>query len=234
MNPYRSSLLPEGLGFSRTARRAAPSKIPRDGMRLLLVFLSLAIIVLIPFLIWGGRFEAAFSHDGTIAWLRDYGAWAWAAAILLLVLDLLLPVPATAVFSGLGFLYGTWLGGGIGAAGGCRLMGRRAAVRIAGERDLIRAEDLFSSVGGWIVALSRSLPVFAETVACLAGLARMPAGRFLLALACGTIPPAIIFAAVGAAGLHHPILALTLSAGLPALLWPLASLLIRRKGTRKA
>ena len=213
-------------------------------MRLLLVFLSLAIIVLIPFLIWGGRFEAAFSHDGTIAWLRDYGAWAWAAAILLLVLDLLLPVPATMVFSGLGFLYGAWLGGFIGAAGsilsgvaaytGCRLMGRRAAVRIAGERDLIRAEDLFSSVGGWIVALSRSLPVFSETVACLAGLARMPAGRFLLALACGTIPPAIIFAAVGAAGLHHPILALTLSAGLPALLWPLASLLIRRKGTRKA
>ena len=80
-------------------------------------FSSLAIIVLIPFLIWGGRFEAAFSHDGTIAWLRDYGAWAWAAAILLLVLDLLLPVPATVVFSGLGFLYGAWLGGFIGAAG---------------------------------------------------------------------------------------------------------------------
>ena len=148
-------------------------------MRILLFFLSLAIIVLIPFLIWGGRFEAAFGHDGTIAWLRDYGAWAWAAAILLLILDLFLPVPATMVFSGLGFLYGAWLGGFIGAAGsilsgvaaytGCRMMGRRAAVRIAGERDLIRAEDLFSSVGGWIVALSRSLPIFSETVACLAG-----------------------------------------------------------------
>jgi uncharacterized membrane protein YdjX (TVP38/TMEM64 family) len=212
-------------------------------MRLLLVFLSLVLVVLIPFLIWGGRFEAAFSLDGTIAWLRDYGPWAWAAAILLLLLDVVLPVPATVVFSGLGFLYGALLGGFIGAAGsflsgvaayaGCRMMGRRAALRIAGERDLIRAEHLFSSVGGWIVALSRSLPIFSETVACLAGLASMPAGRFLLALACGTIPPAMIFAAVGAAGTQHPILALALSAGLPAVLWPLASLLLKRKSTRK-
>ena len=212
-------------------------------MRLLLVFLTLAILVLIPFLIWGGWFEAAFSLEGTIAWLQDYGSWAWAAAILLLVLDLLLPVPATVVFSGLGFLYGAWLGGFIGAAGsilsgvaaytGCRLMGRKAALRIAGERDLIRAEHLFSSVGGWIVALSRSLPIFSETVACLAGLVRMRAGRFLLALACGTIPAAVIFAAVGAAGSHHPILALVLSAGLPAMLWPLASLLLKRKGTKE-
>jgi uncharacterized membrane protein YdjX (TVP38/TMEM64 family) len=208
-------------------------------MRLLLVFLMLAFAVLIPFLIWGGRFEAAFSRDGAIHWLRDYGAWAWAAGIVLLLLDLLLPVPATAVFSGLGFLYGALLGGLIGAAGsilsgiaayaGCRLAGRRAAVRLAGERDLARAEQLFSSAGGWLVALSRWLPVFSETVACLAGLARMPAVPFLLALASGTIPLAMIFAVVGAAGVHYPVAAIALSAGLPALLWPVVSLLLGRQ-----
>jgi uncharacterized membrane protein YdjX (TVP38/TMEM64 family) len=212
-------------------------------MRILLVFLGLAAIVLISFGIWGGHFEVVFSHAGTIAWLRNYGSWAWAAAILLLVLDLVLPVPATMVFSGLGFLYGALLGGLIGAAGsmlsgvtayaGCRLIGRRAAVRIAGERDLIRAQDLFSSVGGWIVALSRSLPILSETIACMAGLARMPAGRFLLALACGSIPAALIFSAIGAAGLQYPILALVLSAGVPAILWPVASFLLKRAGTKK-
>jgi uncharacterized membrane protein YdjX (TVP38/TMEM64 family) len=208
-------------------------------MRLFLIFLFLACAVLIPFLIWGGRFEAVFGRDGAVYWLREYGAWAWAAAIVLLLLDLFLPVPATAVFSGLGFLYGALLGGLIGAAGsilsgvaayaGCRLVGRRAAVRIAGERDLARAEQLFSAVGGWLVALSRWLPIFSETVACLAGLARMPAVPFLLALASGTIPLAMIFAVVGAAGLHYPIAAMAVSAGLPALLWPVASLLVRRQ-----
>jgi uncharacterized membrane protein YdjX (TVP38/TMEM64 family) len=208
-------------------------------MRLFLIFLFMAFAVLIPFLIWGGRFEAAFSRDGAVYWLRDYGAWAWAAAIALLLLDVFLPVPATAVFSGLGFVYGALLGGLIGAAGsilsgvvayaGCRLVGRRAAVRIAGEKDLSRAEQLFASVGGWLVALSRWLPIFSETVACLAGLARMPAGPFLLALATGSLPLAMIFAMVGAVGLHYPVAAMALSAGLPALIWPVASFFVRRQ-----
>ena len=37
----------------------------------------LALLVLIPFLIWGEGFERRFSQAGAIEWLRDYGRWAW-------------------------------------------------------------------------------------------------------------------------------------------------------------
>jgi hypothetical protein len=57
----------------------------------------------------------------------------------------------------------------------------------------------------------------------------MPAGPFLLALASGTFPLAMIFAVVGAAGVHYPIAAMALSVGLPALLWPVVSLLLGRQ-----
>ena len=198
-------------------------------MRLLWVFLGLAVLVLIPFLIWGEGFERAFTVEGAVDWLRGYGTWAWAAGALLLVMDLVLPIPATAVMAALGFVYGPLAGGLIGAAGSflsgllaygvCRLFGRRGAARILGERDLVRGERLFAEVGGWLVVLSRWLPVFPEVIACMAGLTRMPARSFMAALACGSIPLGFAFAAVGHAGVERPVLAIALSALLPPALW---------------
>ena len=79
-------------------------------LRLVAVFLSLALVVIVPFLIWGSDFERAFSAEAAVSWLRHYGAWAWAAGIALLVSDLILPIPATAVMTALGLVYGTLLG----------------------------------------------------------------------------------------------------------------------------
>lgn len=198
-------------------------------MRLLWIFIGLAVLVLIPFLIWGEGFERVFSQAGTVAWLRDYGAWAWAAGVVLLMSDLILPVPATAVMAALGYIYGPLAGGlvaalGSMAAGGlgyglCRLLGRNAARRILGERDLARGERLFARVGGWLVVLSRWLPVFPEVIACMAGLTRMPARIFVVALACGSLPLGFAFAAIGHAGVERPALAIGLSAVLPPILW---------------
>lgn len=198
-------------------------------MRLFWIFLGLAIAVLIPFFIWGEGFERTFTQDGAVAWLHGYGRWAWAAGVGLLVLDLFLPVPATAVVAALGFVYGAVVGGLIAAAGLilsglmayglCRLLGRRAARRILGEKDLERGERLFRRVGGWLVVLSRWLPVFPEVIACMAGLTRMPAPMFVTALVCGSVPLAFLFAAIGHAGGEHPLMAITLSAALPPLLW---------------
>lgn len=198
-------------------------------MRLFWIFLGLAVLFLIPFLIWGDALEAMFSEDGAAVWLGRYGLWAWAVGIGLLMADLLLPVPGTVIMSALGFIYGPVVGGLVAATGSflagafgyglCRLLGRRAALRLLGEKDLARGEQLFSNVGGWLVVLSRWLPLFPEVIACMAGLTRMPAAKFLLALACGSVPLGFAFAAVGHAGLEHPTLAIVLSALLPPLLW---------------
>ena len=198
-------------------------------MRLLGLFLLLALAVLIPFALWGEGFERSFSPEGAAAWLAAYGHWAAAAGILLLMSDLFLPVPATAVMAALGYIYGPLTGGLIATLGSflsgalayllCRWLGRRAAVGLLGAQELARGERLFARAGGWLVVLSRWLPVFPEVIACMAGLARMPPRAFFAALACGSAPLGFVFAAIGHAGADHPILAIALSAGLPPLLW---------------
>lgn len=198
-------------------------------MRLLLIFLVLVAVVLIPFFIWGEALTNFFTQTGTISWIESYGKWGWMAGIILLMSDLLLPIPATAVMAGLGYLYGFIIGGFIGSLGSflsgllgyeiCRRLGRRGALWILGKDDLEKGERLYARVGGWLVVLSRWLPVFPEVVACMAGLTRMPVQTFYLALACGSVPLGFAFSAVGSIGAEKPGLAIALSAILPPVLW---------------
>ncbi len=197
--------------------------------RLLLVTVGLGLLVVLPFLVWGEGFETAFSVEGTTHWLRQQGAWAWAAGIGLLVADLFLPIPGTSVMAALGIVYGPLLGGVVAAVGSilsglvgyglCRALGQRAFRLIAGDAGVATARDVFHRQGGWIVALSRWLPVLPETVACLAGLARMRFAVFVAALACGSVPLGFTFATVGHLGAATPWLVLLASAAAPAVLW---------------
>lgn len=201
-------------------------------MRLLSLFIGLAGIVLLSFFLLGDDFTTTFTHEGSVAWLNKFGATAWIAGILLLAADLVLPVPATLVMSALGYLYGPIAGGLISAAGSfisgalgywlCRLVGERAALWVLGKKDYDRARKMSGKLGGWLVVLSRWLPVFPEVIACIAGIARMPARYFHLALACGSLPLGFTYAWIGHTGVMHPLLAIALSAGLPPLIWLLA------------
>ncbi len=198
-------------------------------MRLLFLFLGLAAIVLTTFFIWGDRFTDIFSQTGTVNWLAQYGNWAWAVAIVLLMADLLLPLPATIIIAALGYIYGPIAGGLISVAGSfmagslgywlCRTMGEKTAIALLGRKDYQRGKRMSGKVGGWIVAISRWLPVFPEVISCMAGLTRMPAGYFHAALLCGTIPFGFIYAYVGYTGVEDPLLAIVLSAGLPPIIW---------------
>ncbi len=206
----------------------------------LIVLLLSAIIV--PFIIWGERFDAALSLAGARDWMLAYGNWAWLAGIALLVADIVLPVPGTVVMSAIGLIYGWLLGGVICAAGSmlsgvtayalCRWLGRPAARWIAGEYGLRRGEEIFSSSGGgWLVALSRWAPVLPEAVACLAGIARMRWRTFLVAMVCGSLPLGFAFAAIGHLGQSSPGMAITLSAAVPVVLWLVAGKILARQGS---
>lgn len=207
-------------------------------MRLIGIFVGLGIAFLIPFLIWGEAWQ--WSTEAAAARLNAYGQWAWAFAFLLLAMDLVIPLPATAVMAALGFVYGPLIGGLIGGLGSftagslayilCRALGRNAAVKLVGEQDLKKGELLFVRFGGWLVTLSRWLPLFPEVVACMAGLTRMPWNSFALAMICGCFPMAFTFAAVGHAGVDHPVLSITLSALVPPVLWFLISRYLHRGG----
>ena len=206
-------------------------------MRLLWLFLGLAVLFLIPFLIWGGALETMFSQTGAVSWMESFGRWAWLGGLGLIVSDLLLPIPGTVVMSAMGYVYGPIWGGLLSAAGSvlagsiayhlCRLMGRNAAVRLVGEKDLQKGEAMVEQIGGWVVALSRWLPLLPEVVACMAGLIRMNSLTFHIALLCGALPLGFVFAAIGHAGFEHPLLAIVVSAGLPPLLWWAVSAYLR-------
>jgi len=117
----------------------------------------------------------------------------------------------------------------------CRQLGRRAAVRLAGERDLERVRGFFERWGSLTIVASRPVPMLAEAVVCLAGMSRMPLGRFLLASTVGAIPFAMGFAWLGAVGraTEEPLSMLLVSVAVPLLLWvPVAWLLARRAGSK--
>lgn len=208
-------------------------------MRLLFWFMGVAAAVIVVWLVWGGSWEARFTLHGAVAWIEGAGPWAWAAGIGLLAADLLLPVPGTVVMSALGLIYGT-VGGGLAAAAGSmvaglsgygisRLVGEKAARKLLGDRDFERGRLLFGRGGGWMIALSRALPILPEALSCTAGLVRMPFGRFLASLACGSVPVGFLYAWIGAVGRDTPGWAMIFSIGVPALLWLAARRMVTRR-----
>lgn len=212
--------------------------------RLLLLFLLLAALVIVPFLIWGGAIETVMSPEKLVAAFQSSRDWAWLAGLALLVVDLFLPVLGTAVMSALGLVYGWFLGGvlssmgsigaGMTAYGLCCRLGRRGARCFAGEAGLEEGERLFrGELGGWLVALSRWMPVLPEVVACLAGITRMPMRRFFPALCAGSVPMGFVYAWIGHSGTQHPLFALGLSAGLPPVIWLGFRALYRAKAVQR-
>jgi uncharacterized membrane protein YdjX (TVP38/TMEM64 family) len=175
------------------------------------------------------------ANDAVLA-LRKYESWAWAVALIWA--DLVLPIPQAAVIAALGIIYGTLLGGLLGSLGlitggllGYGLMltsARRLVQRFVGTRSLHKMESLFDRGGAWAIVLTRSLPYSVpEAMVFLAGLAGMPMRKFTTALTIGSVPPAFVFAAIGASWADQPILVLVVSYLLPILLLPIALYLMR-------
>ena len=198
-------------------------------MRNWYVALTLGVLIVVSFLLWGDWFTALFSSEGLSAYLRQYGRWAWSIGLLLLIADLFLPLPGTLIMSSLGYLYGPFVGGllsaignvlsGLLAFGICQSFGEKGARKILGEKDFEKGHRLFNQQGGWIVAISRWLPIIPEVVSCMAGLNRMKPMLFFIALLCGSLPLGFAFAWLGHFGHTNPQTMVIASAVIPPILW---------------
>jgi uncharacterized membrane protein YdjX (TVP38/TMEM64 family) len=213
------------------------SMTSRRPWRLYALVFVLVAGMLISMLVVGDALDERFSGEEGLHRLRSYGDWAWMLAIALIVSDLVLPVPGTAVITGLGMLYGPWLGGVIGtvgsvlagltAYGGCRFLGNGFVRLLVGDADLHRLDHFFARHGALAIALSRWLPILPEALCCLAGISRMRFGVFLAALVCGGLPMSFLLAALGRAFEAQPLVGLIVSGLLPLLFWPLVQLALR-------
>lgn len=208
-------------------------------MRLVYLFLGLGVFFLVGWMAFGEGIEGSWDLGRAAEAMEGARGWAWAVGILLLVADLLLPVPGTVVMSAMGAVYGVWLGGVFASAGSFlagvlgygvgRFFKEKTAKKWLGERDFERGGRLFGRGGGWVVAMSRALPILPEVISCMAGLVRMPFGKFCTALVCGSVPMGFLFAWIGQAGIDAPGWGIGLSVGVPAVLWGVA-VLVRRGG----
>jgi uncharacterized membrane protein YdjX (TVP38/TMEM64 family) len=137
------------------------------------------------------------------------GGIAALAAIGLLVADVALPVPSSLVMIWLGASYGWALGavlslaGCVGATAVAFWLGRRGGPlfeRTVPSPERARADAFLSRWGVVAIAVTRPVPIIAETTAIVAGAS--PAvrwrGMFVAAVA-GAAPLAIIYGLVGAA-----------------------------------
>ena len=202
-------------------------------MRLLALGVALTVFFLLGWALFGQGIEDAWNVEVLSGRFEEAKGWAWLAGIGLLLADLLLPIPGTIVMSALGAVYGFWLGGVFASAGSMlagmfgygvgRFFNERTARKWLGEKDFERGERLFARRGGWVVAMSRALPILPEVLACMAGLLRMPFKKFMLAMACGSVPMGFLFAWIGTLGRADPAWGLAFSLGVPAILWGAAS-----------
>jgi len=201
--------------------------------------LGMAVFFLLGWLLFGQGLENAWDVESLAGRFEEAKGWAWLVGIGLLLADLLLPIPGTVVMSALGAVYGFWIGGLIASIGSMlagifgygvgRFFDERTAKKWLGEKDFDRGHELFSKSGPWVVAISRALPILPEVLACMAGLVRMGFGKFLLALACGSVPMGFLFAWIGTVGIEYPGWGLAFSLGFPAVLWGTAGWLRKSK-----
>jgi uncharacterized membrane protein YdjX (TVP38/TMEM64 family) len=215
----------------------------RFHLKLAGIVVCVVAFVLVPYFLWHEAMDAYFASEEYQQWLVSARPYAWAVAIAMLVGDLFLPIPTTPVMATLGVLYGTLLGGVIGAAGSvlaglvayglARLLGERASRLLASEEEMADLQVFFDTWGVGGIIASRALPVVPEVLTFMAGMARMHLGRFVLALVVGAVPVGFLLSWAGQASgtSSNLLLVLTLT---PAALWFAYLLGARRARMRRA
>ncbi len=159
------------------------------------------------------------SADAWIAALRDMGPVAIPICLALMTVSAIVPIPAEFPAMLNGAVHGLWLGAAItwvGAMGGAWIsyvgaewLHARYGHRWMGDRGRGRVASLGRDTGPLELLLLRLTPVVAfHLINYVAGIARVPRGRFLWTTGLGILPGTLAFTASGMALSHwvsHPI-----------------------------
>lgn len=94
-------------------------------------------------------------------------------------------------------LAGSFIAYGVGRAGGKPLVHRWGRYLLITEHDVARAERFLVGRGAWALPVARVLPLIRAFAGLVAGIVAIPAGRFALLNALGTLVYAIALASAG-------------------------------------
>lgn len=179
------------------------------------LFVAAALAGLLPVVaagiaVWGATVDwgalvasvraAVPGPEAVRAYLEGFGAWAPLALFLTQAAQVVVAIipsgPVT--FAGVAAV-GPWWGFALSVAGGtagsvaafalARRFGRPMVAKLAGRGALDRYSDAVGDDGRWLLlAFQIPIPVGGDALCALAGLTRMPLGRFVLVSAAGRAP----------------------------------------------
>ena len=179
------------------------------GIKWILLTVIIVFLLLIPFVLFG---------DSLDNWTNNFfqsGPSKLIASIFigfLLSIDIIAPIPSSIVSTAGGYFLG-FVGGTlislvsmtisclIGYWIGTRF-GRPAALRFVDTKEISRFESLQKKYGDWILIISRSVPLLAETSVLFAGIGRMKFSRFISMVTISNLGISMVYAAVGAYSAH--------------------------------
>jgi uncharacterized membrane protein YdjX (TVP38/TMEM64 family) len=165
---------------------------------------GLAMVMLVMFF---AASAAGLAIEDATQLPSETGPLAAIAGVGLLIADALLPVPSSLIMIVHGKLFGVATGallslvGSVGSALAAFAIGRagtRGIRRLVIPDEHERASALLARWGVAAVAVTRPVPILAETVAILAGGSRLTWLQTALAAAAGSILPATLYAWAGA------------------------------------
>ncbi|UQN09124.1 VTT domain-containing protein [Deinococcus sp. QL22] len=142
--------------------------------------------------------------------LLQHHAYGALLSVTLLIADVVLPVPSSLIMVANGALYGALLGatlslvGTVGATLLGYFLGKRGTTFLTRNIPLasrLTAQRLLQRWGLLAIIVTRPVPLLAETTAILAGTSELRWTSVALAAAAGALPPALLYAAAGAATL---------------------------------
>jgi membrane protein DedA with SNARE-associated domain len=195
-------------------------------LRLSLIFSTITLLPVIPFLVLGPTFEAAAE-----SWVTQTENPIWLASLttMLLALDIFLPIPSSVLGTWLGSQIGwlkatviCWLGLTIGASMGYILsyrFGSPLAARFSKPLDLQSAQQLAQRFGAITLVLTRGLPILGEALVLVMGVYRLSWWRFFLPVATANLGLSLGYSLLGhwASAQGWLPMALALSAAIPLL-----------------
>jgi uncharacterized membrane protein YdjX (TVP38/TMEM64 family) len=174
--------------------------------RYLLVIIAMMALFLATFIVVESLGGTVLNDPGP--WMNSGGVTAAVIGVGLLIADILLPVPSSLVMVAHGALFGVWIGtllsliGSVGAALFGFAIGRRgegALKKFVTEEERIRVDAFLKRWGVMAIVVTRPVPIFAETVAIVAGTSSLGWGSMAIASLVGSIPAALLYAITGAA-----------------------------------
>lgn len=170
-----------------------------------LLAVVIAVTLLVMFFAASSSGIALFEDPTPL--LRGARPLAAVIGVLLLVADVFLPVPSSLVMLAHGTLFGVAGGTALSLIGSVASAltgfavgraGKGAVRRFVTEREHERAGALLERWGVLAIAVTRPVPILAETVAIMAGSSPLTWGQTALAAAAGSIAPAAVYAWAGA------------------------------------